>query len=242
MKNLKISDGFKNKNNVLYVYNTLCGLFKRTGTDATAIINKGRACLSVDIKDDFYSFIKAEIEDKIADVIAINYKYVYLKKLVNPYGLNDFEKELLITALISADIDDDKKYVINKIGKSDDTCMDGTFNFRMVALKEKWKEVAGYIPAYFRKEDLKNFITYLVGEKRGKRVFVEGGGVYDRHFNKLSRCFLTDGNLNDGYIIREILLSGGGEVELSSEIPEKDRFYLKEYYGNKIFFRKGFFS
>ena len=71
-----------------------------------------------------------------------------------------------------------------------------------------------------------------------KRVYIDGGKVYDNHYRRLKRSTLLDGE--DMKIIREILLSNCGEVELSGKIPEKDEYYLKEYYNDKIFFSCGY--
>lgn len=235
---IRVSDSSANKSNLIYIHNAVCELLGQVGGKSKADCDDKRSVISFSVDEPYALYLKGEIEDKIADIICVNYKYKYFKKNINPVGLNDFEYELLLTALISADIDDDKKYVINKIGRFDEYSVDGTFNFRMNALKEKWKDVAEYIPPYFESGQLKDFIVYLVKEKKGRRVFVEDDKVYDRHFNRLTRCFLTNGDFGDGYVIREVLLSGSGEVELTSPVNKTDEFYLKEYFGDKIFFRK----
>ena len=53
---------------------------------------------------------------------------------------------------------------------------------------------------------------------------------------RLKRCMLLDGD--NIKIIREILLSNCGEVELSGDIPKDDEYYLKEFYNDKIYFSK----
>ena len=83
---------------------------------------------------------------------------------------------------------------------------------------------------------LKDFISYML-EGRKKRVYVDDGKVYDAHYRILKRCALLGGE--GARITREVLLSGGGEVELSGRLEEEDEYYLKEYYGDKIFFSAG---
>jgi hypothetical protein len=41
-------------------------------------------------------------------------------------------------------------------------------------------------------------------------------------------------NLEDGKIIREVLLSGSGEVELCGQLSPTDEYYLKEFYGDRV--------
>ena len=115
--------------------------------------------------------------------------------------------------------------------------MDGVYNFRLKPLKKKWGEVASYIPTSFLNTQLKEFITYLL-ENRKKRVYIDCGRVYDSHYRRLRRSMLLGG---DGVeIVREVLLSGCGEVELCGDIPKDDEFYLKEYYSDKIYFSGSF--
>ena len=71
-------------------------------------------------------------------------------------------------------------------------------------------------------------------EDRKKRVYVSGDKVYDAHYRVLRRRALLGGEGAD--VTREVLLSGGGEVELSGKIAEEDEFYLKQYFGDKIYF------
>ena len=43
---------------------------------------------------------------------------------------------------------------------------------------------------------------------------------------------------NNMKIVKEVLLSNCGEVELNGEIPKDDEYYLKEYYCDKLHFTK----
>jgi hypothetical protein len=69
-------------------------------------------------------------------------------------------------------------------------------------------------------------------------VYVDSGKVYDSHYRRLKRSSLLDG---EGVkIIREILLSNCGEVELNGSLPKEDEYYLKEFYSDKIIFSSGY--
>ena len=89
------------------------------------------------------------------------------------------------------------------------------------------------MPNYFGETQLKDFIGFLLENKK-KRIFVEEGKVYDVHFKRLLRSQLLDGN--ELKITKEILLSNCGEVELKGNIPIDDEKYLKEFYRDRVYF------
>ena len=236
--NFLVTDSDYRRSGVDYIYKGLkrqvaaAGGTQRLGEDG------GRRYYAFDVADSYAKRLKDTLEDRIADVIAVNYKYDYFKKRIKVAGLKSVEYELLLSALISADIDEDKRYVIARICGSPYS-IDGSFNFTMKPLVDKWNEIVGYIPPYFTAEQLKEFVSFIVSEKKGGRVYVAGGSVYDVDYNLLTRADLAgDG---DCRLIREIILSSSAEVELSSPVEGKDEFYLKEFFGDKIFFGKGYF-
>ena len=199
----------------------------------------GRVYFSVTVPKERAKYLKPALEDKIADVIAVNYKYDFFKRKVRVNGLSGVEYELLLSALISADLEEDKRFVRSKLNESP-YAVDGAFNFLLKPLIEKWQEIVSFVPAYFLPDQLKRFISYIVGEKRPSKVYVMGDKVYDLSYNVLDRSYLT--GEGDCRLIREIILSSSGEVELSAPIPKKDEFYLKEFFGEKILFGKGYFG
>ncbi len=236
-----ISDKDYNENNVDYIGSSLNDLFVQTESIATKKRLGSRIVISITCPEFYSDIIKAELYDKISDVITINYKYEYFKRLINPHGLSEIEKELLLTSLIAADIEEDKRYSISKFKEYDEISIDGTYNFRLKLLKKKWEEIVGYMPEYFINTQLKEFIVYLLNGKK-KKVYVESGKVYDCDFRRLNRGLLMDNKLEKGKVIREILLSGSGSVDLSGELSDVDEFYLKEYYGENVNFTNRFFS
>ena len=116
------------------------------------------------------------------------------------------------------------------------------FNFRMKPLKEKWKEIAGYIPSGFTESQLKDFVKYLIKDKNGKRVYVDNGKVYDKRFNRLERTKLLLSDSGEFNLVKEILLSSAGEVELCTEVAKKEENFLKEFYGEKIIFNEKYYE
>lgn len=237
---VEVSDSKFNYNNIIYINNQLSDTVSRLG-GGLKTVNDERAHLFIDCGGASFSYLFPMLVDRIGDVIAVNYKYNYFKKNIRTVGLNQLEYELMLCALISADIEEDKRYIRSKLRGNSSYCIDGDFNFKMKALKDKWQEIVGYIPPTFTRSELKEFVSYLIGEKPKNRVYVDRRNVYDRHFNRLNRTFLVE-NGNDANIVKEVVLSASGQVELCEKLDELDEFYLKEFFGDKIFFGSGYFS
>jgi hypothetical protein len=89
------------------------------------------------------------------------------------------------------------------------------------------------MPPHFVNSELKDFISFLLENKK-KRSYIDSGKVYDQHFRRLLRCTLL--GYENARIIREVLLSNCGEVEISGSLEPDDEFYLKEFYKDKIYF------
>lgn len=239
MRFFKISDGVENRSGIRYVGATIAGAIAETGGECEYAEDDFRARLKIKMTERFADYLASEIEDRIADVIAVGYKYEFFRKNVSFSGLMPFEREILYSAVIAADIDEDKRYVAKRVKLVSDCAVDGLFNFRLAPLKRKWEEIAGYIPSVFTSGQLREFVRYLIGEKRGKKAIVRNGMVYDGNYNLLERSSLlpelpTGG---DGKILREVILSASGRVEVGSEIPEADRKYLRDFYGGRISFK-----
>ena len=109
----------------------------------------------------------------------------------------------------------------------------------LIPLKKKWQEIVTYIPTTFMGSQLKDFMSFLLENKK-KKVYVDSGRVYDSHYRRLKRCSLLGGEGVN--VVREVLLSGCGEVELSGKIESDDERYLKEFYGDRVYFATSAFS
>lgn len=240
MAQITVTEKDTNINNLFYVQSVLGELLSGAGCKLKNYKAGARAVLSVDCPDKYADIVRAEIADKLAEVVAINYKYHFFKKKVHVNGLKPVEKEILIASLIAADLDEDKKYSYERFKGLGEMAIDGIYNFRLQPLKNKWEDIASYMPVCFVNSQLKDFISYLL-ENKQKRIYIDGGKVYDSHFRRLKRCELLGGG-SEASIIREVLLSNCGEIELTGSLPEEDEFYLKEYYTDKIVFNGKYFS
>ena len=236
MKEIKITDSYLRNNNLIYMQTALGDITSQINAKVDVKTSKNRCEYKVEIPDGYVDLFYLEAIDKMADIIAVNYKYCYFKKNIKISGLSTLNKELLLASLIAADIDEDKKYIIKKLKGYEEHSLDGIFNFRMKPLKEKWKEIAGYIPSGFTKNQLIDFILYLIKDKTNKMVYVESGCVYDKRFNKLSRVQLLTNDSGELPILKEILISGAGVVELCNKISPNEEEYIKNFYGDKVLF------
>lgn len=234
MAQITVTEKDYNKNNILYVQSSIRELLSQIGGRADVKQLGSRVVLSVDCDETFKDMVKLEIADKTAEIVAINYKYDFFKKNVKLAGLSPVEYEILIASLIAADLDEDKKYSYEKMKIAPEIAVDGIYNFRMQPLKRKWEDIVSYIPTSFVNSQLKDFISYLLENKK-KRVYIDCGNVYDCHYRLLKRSSLLGGGDNVK-LVREVLLSNCGEVELLGDIPKDDEYYLKEFYSDKIIF------
>lgn len=239
MTQITITEKDYNQSNLLYVQSVMGELFSHAGCSVQLNANNGRATLNVNCPECYADIVKAEISDKIAEIVAIKYKYNFFKTNIKALGLSSIEKEILFAGLIAADLEDDKKYSFEKIKTYTDIAIDGVFNFRLQPLKNKWKDIVQYVPIGFMNTQLKEFVSFLVENKK-KKVYIDCGKVYDWHYRRLKRSTLLDGDTVK--IIREVLLSNCGEVELCGEIPKDDEYYLKEFYSDKIIFSGNLYS
>ncbi|MBQ3115575.1 MAG: hypothetical protein IJC07_00935 [Clostridia bacterium] len=230
---ITITESVSSEGNLLYVQSAMSEFCECAGCTTRLKRVNDRAVLTVTFSDCYREIIRTEIADKIAEIIAIKYKYDFFKQEISVSGLKSVEKEILLTSLIAADLEDDKKYSYSHLMTFNDFAIDGVYNFRLKPLKKKWQDVTTYIPNCFLEEQLKEFIKFLL-ENKSKRVYVDGGRVYDSHFRRLKRSSLLGGE--QVQIVREVLLSNCGVIELCGEIPKDDEKYLKEYYTDKIIF------
>ncbi len=235
--NFLISDSASRKQNINYIVNTALDTLRKLKCVSSIDHVNDRAVLSLTFPGEYAKIMEQVVTDKVADVIAVNYKYEYFIRYIRTGGLDQIDYEMLIAALISADLEEDKRYIANGNFSLNDFSIDGYFNFRLKPLKEKWSEIVTYIPTYFTREKLNEFISYIVCEKNGRRAVVYGDKVYDSHYNRMLKSSLVR-RIDEGSVAREVILSGFSEVELGTRLTETDEKYLISFYGDKIFFKK----
>ncbi len=235
MNHLFISDSTQNDKNIFYIKESLSNLIFNEVKDKFSTDNL-RVGLLLDIDEKSNTIASEELIDKVSDVIAIGYKYNFFKSNLSMGGLNETERELLITSLISADLKEDKRYIRSKFKQSSEMAIDGFFNFKLANLKRKWQEICSYIPEYFFKDELNDFIRYLVKERSGRKITIVGEKVFDR-FGKVLNRYKLIGDKENLKVTKEALLSSASELLIKKLPREADMFYLKEFFSDKILFK-----
>jgi hypothetical protein len=218
MSIINLTESESNKGNLYYLQSTLSELFVNTKCSISEEESYKRIKLTIECPEYYLDIVRAEIIDRVAEIIVIKYKYEFFKRRLGIGGLTSEEKEILITSLIAADLEDDKRYTLDRLKNQEEIAVDGVYNFRLRLLKSKWEDIVSYMPPCFISSQLKDFVTYLLENKK-KRVYVDEGKVYDSHYRRLKRCSLLDGE--ELQIIREVLLSNCGEVEISGTMPNE---------------------
>ncbi|MDY4676905.1 MAG: hypothetical protein SO373_07145 [Candidatus Borkfalkiaceae bacterium] len=235
MNLLQVSDEKRNYKSIEYLQQKISNNAKCK----YIIKNDGdRFIIYLSCEDEHLQLFKKELADYIAEIICIAYKYNLFNDSVSAQGLSVQERELLLSAIIAADFEDDKRFVKSRIQFDTKIAVDGLFNFRLQSILKKWEEISTYIPQHFTREELKEFIGYLINEKRGRKVYIKDDAVYDGQYRKMERSNL----LPKGYenkLLKEVLLSGAGEIFISGSINKSEYGRLSDFFGDKIFISRG---
>ena len=176
-------------------------------------------------------YVKRFAKEYMADIIAVGYKYDFFEKRLRLPFLNEEQRRLLFTALVSADYKDDKAYAYRGLGGGNTFCLDGTYHFRLRELKTRWEGIAQYVPTNMNALSLEDFLTFLTEDGEGK-VFVKDGKVYDEEYRLLSRSVLT----GEPSTVAEILLGQAERIYCFGETDEQTTRFLKKYYPSKAVF------
>jgi hypothetical protein len=190
-----------------------------------------RSSLVLVAEKKYCPYIRKFAEYNIAEVIAVGYKHRFFKRALHLPMLSEEEKETLYASLVAADLAEDTEYIRHRLCGEREYCIDGTFHFKLGALKERWEKIISYIPPEFTSDTLISFVEFLVEEGGGK-VFLKGDDVYDEEYRLLTRSSLIGKPSQKN----EVLLSGAGEVYCFGSVDEKTAVFLKKYYKEKAVF------
>lgn len=229
MNKTLVLDTSSNEMNIAYIFNELSAVCLSTNSNLTLSSNSDLSSVELKLDDNYKGFMLSELEDKIADAIAIGYKYQYFKNNLKIAGVSSDEREILLASLIACDLIDDKKYVLAKIKSTTVYSISGLFNFRLKNLKAKWAEILSFMPTYFMPGQLKEFLTFLYEDFSQARVFIYGNNLYDKKFNKLNKSFLMQSNTKYD-LIKDVILSRSKNIEVLSPISKIEEDFLNEYF------------
>ena len=110
MASIEISENQSHGDNLYYVQNSLGEIFNHADCSLQRICSGDRESLLVNCPEYYSDIVKSEICDKVAEIVAIKYKYDYFKSSIKVTGLEQIQNEILMASLIAADLEGDKKY------------------------------------------------------------------------------------------------------------------------------------
>lgn len=219
---------------IAYLYHTLHVELPPKSVSTRLDLSSDRAHLEISCQKELLSDLKKCLLSCTADIIGIAYKYSFLRGFLKISGLTLTEKEILLTSLVAADFQEEKKYLLNRIDFERELCIDGLFTFRLQALKEKWVDILELLPESFTRSEFDRFICFLL-EGDDKKIFLKDDEVFDERYQKQRRSRLI-GTLPEISFLREILLSGANKICCLTVPKEEDREILKKYYAGRVFF------
>ena len=176
-------------------------------------------------------YIRKFAEEKLAEILVIGYKYAYFEKRLRLPVLNQTQRRILLTALVSADCKEDKAYAIRRLRGNENYSLDGLYHFKLRPLVERWQEIVECVPMDMGEASLDNFLGFLTEDGSGK-AYIKGGQVYDEEYRKQEKSILT----GKAWTVGEILLSGAERVYCVGETDAETKRFLKRYYGEKATF------
>lgn len=214
---------------ISYLYNALLGQITASGGTGELVFGEERAALRISAAKNIAE-LRARVSERIAEVVCIGYKYTFLAAHLN-VSLSKREKKLLCAALIAADFEGDRAFVRRKLERTAEYSIDGFYDFRLGALREKWARIVDYVPESFSSHDLGKFCEFLVGESRNK-IYVKGNTVFAENFTPLRRSRLT----GEEDVETEIMLSDAGFVYCLGDVEEPLGDFLQKFYAERAIF------
>ncbi len=230
MEEITVTERGENRSNITYLYHALADCLDRGGGRGELLFGGDRTALRIRAEEPRKEDVRARTCEQVAEIIGIGYKYRFMQERLR-VCLGARERKWLCAALIAADFEGDKGYIVRKLRHTDEYSIDGFYQFRLSPLREKWERIADYIPPDFREKDLKKFCEFLIGES-AKKIYLRGGTVYGEDFRPLRRSRLTGGEETE----TEIMLADAGFVYCLGDVEEGLADFLQKYYAERAIF------
>lgn len=219
----RVNGGF-----VAHLYNALLPAAVAAGGAGELSFGGDRAAIRIRAPEG--AQIKQAAAEAVAEIVCIGYKYRFMEERLS-VCLSRRERRLLISALIAADFAGDAAYVRRKAKVGGEWAVDGFWNFRLAALREKWEHIVRYVPAGFSAPDLKKFCAFLAGESANK-IYLKGNVVYGADFMPLRKSRLT----GEEDVCSEIVLSDAGFIYCLGDVEDSVGDFLQKYYAERAIF------
>lgn len=98
---------------------------------------------------DTYRFqVQRKLSESVAQALSLGYKNVYVRNLLK-INASNFYQNILVNTICLFDNEYDKQIVSRVIDTDNTLCMDGYYNFRLGAIKKKWKEIVSLVSDNF---------------------------------------------------------------------------------------------
>ncbi len=115
---------------------------------------------------DTYRFqIQRRLTDVVSQALALGYKNVYVRKLLN-VDKSNFYQNVLVNTICIFDNDYDKQAVCRLLDIDKTVCMDGYYNFRLEPIKKRWLEITKLVSDNFYvlsdSKMITEFLQYLL--------------------------------------------------------------------------------
>ena len=159
----------------------------------------------------------------MAEIVGVGYKYRFLDACVR-VCLPRREKGLLLSALIAADLEVDREYILPRLVSERSSALTGCITSAWLRSGEVAADRLVY-PESFSGRDLKNFSGFLVHESR-RTVYLQGQSVFREDFSPLRLSRLTGEESAE----REIMLADAGYVKCLGTVSERMGEFLQKYY------------
>ena len=134
-----------NHSNLLnYVSNDLQPYVAKIGGTYAILQQKHRTYFSIACDDTFVFQAKRLLIESISQVLALGYKNIFIRDLLDVEQSN-FYQNVLVDTMCIFDYTYDAKMITNLIDVEKDVYLDGYYNFLMQDFKRKWQNVANMI-------------------------------------------------------------------------------------------------
>ncbi len=115
---------------------------------------------------DAYRFqIQRRLNEAVSQALTLGYKNVYMRKLLG-IDKGSFYQNVLVNTICIFDNDYDKQAVSRLLDTERQLCIDGYYNFRLNAVKQKWQEIVRLVSDNFYvlsdNKLITDFLQYLL--------------------------------------------------------------------------------
>lgn len=237
MVKITVSESNSKNLNVAYIYNSMTRYLSICGADADITFDDSRTNLVMTAENRFHSYLRKFTEERVAESVAIGYKYALFQKNIRPSGLSETDRE--VTSLrarelrISTRIND-----MSPSGSKISASIPSTVFLISVCRRSKKNGGLHRLhPVRFTERDLKDFLDYILSEREPSIVHFKDGELYDADYVRLKRAALIDGGWTTFPSCGKCFWSGATEVECLTNPPPVLCDVLKKYFGSRTAFR-----